>query len=272
MKYRDIFLSQKFKLLNINMLIKQQTKGGQKMLNQLIKVEVNERQEQVVSGRELHRILEVRTEYLHWIERRVGDGCFVEGVDYILVGQKRQTNNPKNPFTEYADHILKLGMAKELCMLERNDKGKQARQYFIQVEKDWNSPEKVMARALIIAGGKLEHLKAELQEAERRAEARERSLMDALSVLEGAAARIVKEVAVPKPRRNRRHYRVCQLPLWLRRSIDRHLDAGTTYAEIIELVADEGYRVALSSLGRYNYARVHTPELLRNWADRDNRL
>ena len=56
---------------------------------------------------------------------------------------------------------MKLDMAKELCMLARNEKGKQARQYFIEVERDWNSPEKVMARALLIANNKIETLTLE---------------------------------------------------------------------------------------------------------------
>lgn len=59
------------------------------------------------------------------------------------------------------DHIMKLDMAKELCMLARNEKGKQARHYFLEVERDWNSPEKVMARALILANNKIEALTIE---------------------------------------------------------------------------------------------------------------
>ena len=54
------------------------------------------------------------------------------------------------------DHAIKLDMAKELSMIQRNEKGKQARQYFIGIEKEWNSPEKLMARALVLASKKIE--------------------------------------------------------------------------------------------------------------------
>ena len=59
------------------------------------------------------------------------------------------------------DAQLTIDMANEICMLQRNDRGKQARQYFLQLEKDWNSPEKVMARALQIANQKLQVLETE---------------------------------------------------------------------------------------------------------------
>ena len=66
------------------------------------------------------------------------------------------------------DHVITVDMAKELCMLARSEKGKQARQYFIQIEKDWNSPEKVMARALKIAERTLAQARVEIAELEHQ--------------------------------------------------------------------------------------------------------
>lgn len=101
---------------------------------ELIKIDVNAEQEAVVSGRELHEILEIKTPYTQWFERMVEYG-FVENQDFALVSQKCETNNPRNPFTEKIDHAIKLDMAKEIAMIQRTEKGKQVRQYFIECEK-----------------------------------------------------------------------------------------------------------------------------------------
>lgn len=117
-------------------------------MNELIKIEENEKGEPVVSARELHEKLEIATEYRHWIARMLEYG-FVENTDFIAIGQKRPT--AQGNMTTYTDHILTLDTAKEISMLQRNEKGKEFRKYFIEVEKEYNSPEKVMARALRIA-------------------------------------------------------------------------------------------------------------------------
>ncbi len=118
-------------------------------MNELIKIEINENQEPVISGRELHERLEVGTRYNDWIVRMLDYG-FDENVDFIVVAQKRVSREVKG-YTEYTDHILKLDTAKEIAMLQRNEKGKQIRKYFIEVEKEFNSPDKIMARGLLIA-------------------------------------------------------------------------------------------------------------------------
>ena len=123
-------------------------------MNGLLKIEVNDNQEQTVSGRDLHMFLGVETPYMKWFERMLQYG-FGEKRDFWT---KMSESTGGRPST---DHFMKIDMAKELCMLARNEKGKQARQYFLEVEREWNSPEKVMARALNIANNTINNLKLE---------------------------------------------------------------------------------------------------------------
>nr|DAW68258.1 MAG TPA: antirepressor protein [Caudoviricetes sp.] len=127
-------------------------------MNNLISVQVNENQEQTISGRELHMFLGVETPYKKWFDRMCEYG-FEENRDYLVTDIFVPNSNGGKQ--NQVEHILKLDMAKELCMLARNEKGKQARHYFLEVERDWNSPEKVMARALVIAGKQIDTLKLE---------------------------------------------------------------------------------------------------------------
>ena len=130
-------------------------------MNNLIEIQVNENQEQTISGRELHMFLGVDTKYNDWIQRMLQYG-FEDGQDFNLLKKEQvQIEGKREVRREIADHIMKLDMAKELCMLTRNEKGKQARHYFLEVERDWNSPEKVMARALVIANKQIDTLKLE---------------------------------------------------------------------------------------------------------------
>lgn len=131
-------------------------------MNELLKIEINENQEQVVSGRLLHEFLQINTPYAKWFGRMCEYG-FTENVDFITVGQKCPIAN--GGYQTRYDHILKLGMAKELCMLARNERGKQARKYFIKCEEAWNSQDMVLARALKIMNGKLENKTKELEAA-----------------------------------------------------------------------------------------------------------
>lgn len=141
-------------------------------MNELINVTLNDNHEPVVSGRQLHEALGVKTEYKKWFSRMTEYG-FNESDDFLKVTQKCLTSSTGQNTT---DHIIKLDMAKEIAMIQRTDKGKEVRQYFIQVEKDFNSPEKIMARALLMADKKItvlttenETLKLELEEAQKQA-------------------------------------------------------------------------------------------------------
>lgn len=117
-------------------------------MSNLIKIDINEKQEPVVNCRELYEALEVKTAYKDWFPRMCEYG-FSENQDFCSILSESTGGRPST------NHIISLDMAKEIAMLQRNEKGKEVRQYFIKVEKDFNSPEKIMARALKIAENKI---------------------------------------------------------------------------------------------------------------------
>lgn len=122
-------------------------------MKELLKVEVNKNQEPIVSARALHEFLGSKERFSKWFDKMVDFG-FVEHEDYTPY----QMVHPQND-QEISDYALKLDMAKEVAMVSKLPKGKEARKHFIQVEKDFNSPEKVMARALLMANKQLEEVK-----------------------------------------------------------------------------------------------------------------
>ncbi len=128
-------------------------------MNELINVTLNDNQEPVVSGRQLHEALEVKTPYSMWFDRMTDYG-FTENQDFLLNNFVKQTGRGGH---NKVDHVIKLDMAKEIAMIQRTERGKQVRQYFIQVEKDFNSPEKIMARALLMADQKVNKLEAQIE-------------------------------------------------------------------------------------------------------------
>lgn len=127
-------------------------------LSNLIPISYDNPERPTVSGRELHDFLNIETPYVKWFNRMTEYG-FTEGEDYAEVLDKI-VQNPKEGGRPATDHQLTIPMAKELCMIQRNERGKQARQYFLAVEAQWNSPEAVMRRAVLIAQKQNDQLKA----------------------------------------------------------------------------------------------------------------
>lgn len=101
-------------------------------MNELIKITTNESGNQVVSARELHKFLESKQQFADWIKNRIDKYGFVENQDFEVFQDFMNNPNGGRPLKEYA---LTIDMAKELAMVEGNDKGKQARRYFIECEK-----------------------------------------------------------------------------------------------------------------------------------------
>lgn len=109
-------------------------------MNELIKLNnttIGEQEVNTVNARDLHEFLGVGTRYNDWFSRRVKDYDFLENIDYVRLTQKRvtQTSGGKEGAAVEQVHYITLDMAKELSMVERNDRGKEARRYFIECEK-----------------------------------------------------------------------------------------------------------------------------------------
>ena len=127
-------------------------------MNQLITIELKD-DNAVVSARQLHKTLEVKTRFSQWVEQNFK--MFQEGEDFTSVVGTTVVNN--GAVREIQDYAVTLRMAEHLAMMSKTPKGYEVREYFIQVEKDFNSPEKIMARALKIADNKIHKLEAQME-------------------------------------------------------------------------------------------------------------
>jgi anti-repressor protein len=156
-------------------------------MNELVKIKYSNDEQPTVSGRELHNFLEVDTPYRIWFPRMCEYG-FTNGVDYTPYNFVHPQNKQ-----ETQDHQLAIPMAKELCMIQRTDKGKMARQYFLQVEEAWNTPAMVMARAIKMAEKQITQLSQVVAELKPKAEFADRLLTSEDTILIGELAKILSK-------------------------------------------------------------------------------
>ena len=173
------------------------------MTNELIKIDYTTSDRPTVLARDLHDALEVQTAYKDWFPRMCEYG-FEEGKDFNLLKNERVKMEGNRMVTrEVNDHQITIAMAKELCMLQRSEKGKQFRKYFIQADEAWNTPEQVMARALRMANRMVDKLKKDnaylLEKAE--ADAPKVLFADAVaashtSILIGDLAKLIRQNGV----------------------------------------------------------------------------
>lgn len=132
-------------------------------------LDINSDSDFPVNGRDLHEHLKIGTVYTVWFSRMCDYG-FEEGRDFNPVIFDRVQNEGDRLVTrEVTDHQLTIGMAKELCMLQRNETGREVRRYLIEIENNWNTPEAVMARALKFSERKLLELHNKVLGLETRA-------------------------------------------------------------------------------------------------------
>lgn len=114
---------------------------------------------ETVSARDLHKEVGSTERFSTWFDRQLQFG-FVEGEDYSnpLKVLRVQYEGAREVTREVEDYNLTIDMAKQICMVQRNEKAKEVRQYLIGLEKAWNTPEQVFARALKLADKKISEL------------------------------------------------------------------------------------------------------------------
>lgn len=123
-------------------------------MNEIIKVNYDSEQP-TVSARDLHDGLGIEKRFSAWFE--TNSQGFVEGEDFTSVLSGTVVNNGAH--RELRDYLLSVDMAKHICLMSRTEKGKQCRQYLIDLEKAWNTPEQIFARALKMANQTIDKLK-----------------------------------------------------------------------------------------------------------------
>ena len=134
-------------------------------MNQLINI--NEETE-TVSARDLHEALEIRERFTLWIGRYEE---LLSDYNLISVGKPTEIKNDRGVYVkDLEDYDLPLDLAKHICMMTKTEKGKECRQYFIDLEKAWNSPEQVMARALKVANQTIANLTLQAAEMKPKAD------------------------------------------------------------------------------------------------------
>ncbi|MCJ0597705.1 phage antirepressor KilAC domain-containing protein [Enterococcus cecorum] len=158
------------------------------MKMELIKVQ-SDNEKQLVSARELHKALNVKTRFSQWVEQNFKH--FRKGNDFTSVVTTTVVNNGAK--RELQDYALSVEMAKHIAMMSGTQKGYEIRDYFIQVEQAWNSPEMIMKRALEIANKKVEQLKIENEQMKPKALFADAVTASHTSILVGELAKILKQ-------------------------------------------------------------------------------
>lgn len=143
---------------------------------------------QLVSARELHKALDYKSRFSRWVEQNFTQ--FDEKTDYMSV--QGCTNMPNGGVKPIQDYLLTIDMAKELCMMSYTEKGKEVRKYFIQVEKNWNSPDMIMQRALSISKQRIEALQNENAAMKPKALFADSVATSKSTVLVGELAKIIR--------------------------------------------------------------------------------
>jgi len=161
-------------------------------ISQMFNIKEKENGEIAVSARELHKALNVKTRFSLWVKQNFTN--FIRDFDFTSVVTTTVVNN--GALRKLEDYGLTLDMAKHLAMMAGTQKGFEARQYFIEVEKAWNSPEMIVERALQIQTKKVERLEAKVEADRPKVIFADAVATTKTSILVGELAKIIKQNGV----------------------------------------------------------------------------
>lgn len=200
------------------------------MSTEMIKVSY-ENDRPTVLASDLHDFLEVQTAFKDWFPRMCEYG-FTDGQDYCSFLSVRSDGLPGR---QKRDAQLTIEMAKEICMLQRNEKGKKARQYFIELEKKWNDPTFVMARALKVADQQIKAMTQQIAEMKPKAEFAD-TVADSRGALNmGEFAKIV-HTTYPNMGRNKLLAFLRDQKIWTKGNVPYQKFVNANYFRVIESV------------------------------------
>ena len=164
------------------------------MNNELINIQTNEQGEQRVSARDLHKALGLKKKFTDWWKQYVG--MFIQGTDWTSSPKSEEVkNNGGVQVRVLDDYSLSVDMAKHISMMTKTERGNQIRDYFIQIEKQWNSPELMMARSLQYANNKLIGYESKIAELTPKAELHDKFIAtgEAIGVREASVEMGIKQ-------------------------------------------------------------------------------
>lgn len=159
---------------------------------ELIKIKENEHGTVIVSARDLHKELNIKTRFSQWVTQNFKH--FKDGADFTSVVTTTLVNNGAS--REIEDYAISVEMAKHIAMMSGTEKGYEVRQYFIKVEEAWNSPEMIMKRALQIADKKIISLEEKIERDKPKTIFADAVAASNTSILVGELAKLLKQNGV----------------------------------------------------------------------------
>ena len=142
-----------------------------------------------MSARELHEGLDIKTPYTMWFERMAEYG-FTDGKDFFTKMLESTGGRPS------VDHAMTVDMAKQICMIQRTEQGRTYRQYLLDLEKAWNTPEQVFARALKMADQTINRLQSDITRMRPKEIFADAVTASHTSILVGDMAKLLKQNGV----------------------------------------------------------------------------